>query len=368
MRHHSIRRPVVGRVYLWLIALASGIVAIEYVGQRIDVRRYADDFEPSFWEPWHAIRSGLNPYPDPATPFADGNPFLYPPLAAELTLPLSWFPFAIAAIVFAAGLAVAAALTLWALDVRQPALWAIWMLSAAVVGPLAAGNATMLVILAVALTWRWRDRPGWAAAALTAGLVIKLFVWPVVLWLLVTRRYRAAALTMGATAFLTIASWAAIGFRGLTDYPALLDNASDYLGGRGLLAYALVEKSASPSAALATGLAVAAVLVVGAFMRRDDDRAAITLVLLAALYATPIVWLHYFGLLIVPAALYGGWLWATIPLLAVSRLTIAGAPKPTWMITFFIVVTALVAARALVVHPLRSRLQSPAREASEGVS
>jgi hypothetical protein len=221
------------------------------------------------------------------------------------------------------------------------------MLSAVVVGAVAGGNVTLVVILAVALTWRWRDRPAWAAAALTAGIVLKLFVWPVWLWLLFTRRYSAAIYTAGATACLILASWAVIGFRGLADYPALLSNASEYLGERGLLAYALTEKVSGPTAARAAAVAVAAILLAGAFQRRNDDRAAMTLVLLAALYATPIVWLHYFGLLVIPAALYGGWVWAAIPLLALSRLTIAGAPKPTWMIVCFIAITGMVAARAL---------------------
>jgi glycosyl transferase family 87 len=364
----AIQRPSVGKVYLWLVALSSGLVAIEYFGQRLGVRRFADDFEPTFWDPWHALRAGLNPYPDPAAPFADGNPFPYPPLAAELTLPLSWLPFGTAAVIFSAGLAVSAALTLWALNVREPALWAIWMLSAAVVGAVAGGNATLFVILAVALTWRWRDRPAWAAAALTAGIVLKLFVWPVWLWLLFTRRYRAAIYTSGATACLILASWAIIGFRGLADYPALLSNASEYLGERGLLAYALTEKVSGPTAARSAALAVATILLAGAFLRRNDDRAAITLALLAALYATPIVWLHYFGLLVIPAALYGSWVWAAIPLLALSRLTIAGAPKPSWMIVCFIAITGVVAARALVGYSFSSRAECAASEARKGLA
>jgi Glycosyltransferase family 87 len=349
------RRSIVGRVCLWLVALVSALVAIEYFEERIGIFGY--DFVPTFWEPWHAIRSGLNPYPDPVT-HAGGNPFLYPPLASELTLPLSWLPYDTAAFIFSVGLAVSAGLTLWALDVRQPALWAIWMLSAAVIGPVAAGNATLFVVLAVALTWRWRDRPTWAAAALTAGLVLKLFVWPVWLWLVFTRRYRAALYSAGATLGLVLGSWAVIGFRGLTDYPALLNNASEYLGTRGLLAYALAAKAASPTVALLAGGALATLLLAAAFLRRDDDRAAMTLALLASLYATPILWVHYFGLLIIPAALYGGWVWATIPLLALSWLSVAGAPRPSWLITCFIAITCAVAARAFASYSVGSTTET----------
>lgn len=361
MTSAAVRRPIVGSVFLWLIALSSALVALVWTEARVG--RFGFDFVPTFWAPWHAIRAGLNPYPDPVT-HAAGNPFLYPPLAAELTLPLSWLPFDLSAAIFSLGLALAAALALTALDVREPPIWAIWMLSAAVIGPVAAGNATLFVVLAVALTWRWRDRPAWAAAALTAGLVLKLFVWPVWLWLLFTRRYRAAVYTAGATVCLLVASWAVIGFRGLADYPTLLNNASEYLGTRGLLVYALTVKVASPTLALLAGLAVAVVLLGAAFLRRDDDRASITLALLAALYATPILWVHYLGLLVLPAALYGGWVWMTIPLLASSWLTVAGAPRPGWLIACFIAITGAVAARALTGYAFDSHAKDRSADAT----
>lgn len=344
----AVRRLVGSRVSLWAVGLTSWLLAVEYIESRLANRRYAEDFIPSFWQPWHALRSGVSPYPDPADALAHGPPFLYPPLAAEITLPLSSLSFDQAFALFAGGLVVSAALTLWALEVQQPALWAIWMFSAVVVGTAAAGNATLLVILAVALTWRWRDRPALAATALTVGLVLKLFVWPVGLWLLFTRRYRAAIFTLAASVFLALASWAVIGFQGMREYPALLDATSDELGANGLLAYAITVKVASPSVAFAASLAVAAALLFAAFMRRDDDPAGITLALLAALYATPILWLHYLGLLIIPAALYGGWVWAAIPLLWLSVLAPVGVPRPAWLIACFITITGAVAARALV--------------------
>jgi MFS family permease len=340
----------------------SWFLAVEVIGSVVALRAHAFDFYPSFWQPWQALQSGVSPYPDPAAPLAQGSPFLYPPLAAEITLPLASLSFAQAFAVYTGALVAAAALTLWALKVRQPALWVIWMLGAAVVGAAAGGNATLFVILAVALTWRWRDRPAWAAAALTAGLVLKLFVWPVWLWLVFTRRYRAAIYTAVASAVLTLASWAIIGFRGMLEYPALLNATSDELGANGLLAYALTVKVSGPSVAFAASLAVALVFLAAAFVQRDDDRAGIALVVLASLYATPIVWLHYLGLLIIPAALYGGWVWAAIPLLWLSVLAPAGSPRPGWLIACFIAITGAVAARALVdAHARHADARYPTR-------
>jgi hypothetical protein len=170
----------------------------------------------------------------------------------------------------------------------------------------------------------------------------------VLLWLLFTRRFRAAAYGAALTVVLTLGSWAVIGFDGFLEYPKLLRNTSEALGDNGLLAYALTTKTASHEVALGTGLAVALGLLAAAFARRDDDRASMTLVIVASLYATPILWLHYFGLLVVPAALYGGWAWAAIALLWVGVLAEAGNPRPAWLILCFVVITGALAARALL--------------------
>ncbi|HLE99429.1 MAG TPA: glycosyltransferase family 87 protein [Gaiellaceae bacterium] len=330
------------------MALGSVLVATELVRERASIDRYGEDFVPAFWQPWLALRADSNPYPDPGAPLLDGSPFLYPPLSVEVTLPLSWLTFDQAFAVFAAVLVVASALTLWALEISHPALWVIWMSNVIVVETVALGNASLLVILGVALAWRWRDRPGPAAAALTAALVVKLFVLPVLLWFLFTRRYRAAVYTIAASTTLVIGSWVVIGFDGLVDYPELLATTSEELGPNGLLAYALAVKSVSHEVAAAIGLAAAGALLAGAFARRRDDRASMTLALLASLYATPVMWVHYLGLLIVPAALYGGWVWATIPLTTLWLLAPTGVPRPGWLITCFIVMTAAVTARAFV--------------------
>jgi hypothetical protein len=343
------RRLIVSPVSLWAVGFVCFLFTLGFIDSRLAVGGlYAEDFRPTFWFPWQALRAGESPYPDAANPLADGSPFPYPPLAAELTLPLAWLPYDVAFVLFAAGLLAAAALTLWALDVRTPALWVFWLLSAPVVGTTGAGNATMLVILAVALTWRWRDRPERAAAALTAGLVLKLFVWPVWFWLLFTRRFRAAAYSAAATGVLVVGSWALIGFDGMSTYPTLLRNTSEELGSHGLLVYALTTKVASHTTASVVGLALAVAFLAAAFVRRADDRAGITFAILASLYATPILWLHYFGLLVVPAAIYGRWVWASIPLLWLGVLARTSGPRPTWLILCLVAITVAVALAPLL--------------------
>ena len=60
--------------------------------------------------------------------------------------------------------------------------------------------------------------------ALVGGFIIalKLFFWPLLVWLVATRRYRAAALTAAASLAFVFVPWAGIGFAGLGDYVHLL--------------------------------------------------------------------------------------------------------------------------------------------------
>jgi hypothetical protein len=54
------------------------------------------------------------------------------------------------------------------------------------------------------------------------GLAIKPLMVPLLAWLLLTRRFRAAFAATAVTLALTLGSWAAIGFSGLRSYPDLL--------------------------------------------------------------------------------------------------------------------------------------------------
>ena len=54
------------------------------------------------------------------------------------------------------------------------------------------GNLTVLLVLPLALAWRYRDRARVVGLAVGVAVAAKLFVWPLVVWLLLTRRFRAA--------------------------------------------------------------------------------------------------------------------------------------------------------------------------------
>jgi len=289
------------RPYARTIALVLGLLLVGAIGNR-----YAFDFHGALWQAARDVLDGRNPYP-PATPagVAPGDRFVYPPPVAILLLPLGALPFPLAAGIITVVLIAAIAATLWVLEVRDWRCYGAAYLSIAVLHDIRLGALTPLLALGLALTWRWRDQAR-AAVPLALIAVAKLFLWPLAIWLVATGRFRVAwrgaALAVGASAL----GWAVIGFAGLAEYPQLLRVLADGEQGRG---YSLV--SAGLALGLGPGLARAAAIAVGAGLialcwregRRGFDERSLALALAAALALSPIVWLHYFVLLLVPIAL-----------------------------------------------------------------
>src|SRR5262249_57507280 len=160
--------------------------------------------------------------------------------------------------------------------------------------------------LAAGLVWRFRDRVLRVASAVGVTLALKFFLWPLVVWLVATRRVRAASAATLVGATLLLASWAVIGFAGLLDYPDLLRRLEATIGEDSYTARIVLLDAGLPASVarlgwLLLGLGVlAAVVLLG---RRGDDKRAFILAIAAALALTPIVWLHYFPLLLVVVAL-----------------------------------------------------------------
>jgi hypothetical protein len=157
-----------------------------------------------------------------------------------------------------------------------------------------------------------------------------------------------------------LGSWAIVSFDGFRDYPGLLRRLSDVMDDRGYSVYALLLDLGAPStparaAWLAVAVAIlAAVVVVG---RRGDQRSAFILAIAASLASTPVVWLHYFTLLLVVVALAQprlGLIW----LVPIAFFVTPGSGDPT---PFQTTVTFATAALTLVL----AYRASAARFASE---
>jgi hypothetical protein len=293
-----------------------------------------------------AVLEGRSPYVRPTVALlAQSNHYVYPQPFAYLFVPFAFLDARAGAVVFIVVGAAAIGTALWLLGVRDWRLWGITMLSPPVFQALGFGTIGPLLVLAAAVGWRLRNSP-WSGVALALAAAAKLFLWPLLFWLIVTRRFRAAGAAV-ATLGLLIAVWAFTDPSGLARYPKtvwllnLAERWKSYSPQTLWLSLGLPGADLVPAALAVAGLAL--------LVRwRRDDRFAFASAVLVALVATPILWMHYLALLLIPIALYRprlGWLWA-LP------VTLWVTPQPsslgtTWKIAFTLAAVALIWLRVL---------------------
>jgi hypothetical protein len=253
-----------------------------------------------------AVLHGHNPYPALTDPdFLRGSGYVYPPLVAILSIPLTVPPIALAEVAMMVLLVGALVATLWLLEVRDWRCYGMPFLWPPVLSAIQTGNVTLFLALAAALVWRFRDHDRASGAALGVSLGAKLFLWPLAVWMLLSGRRIAAAWSVLLTVVVLTCSWAVIGFAGLTGYPALLQRLSENMDEWGFSVYAVaLDAGSSPFVARALWITVAVVvLALGVLIARAGDARSSFIVFLASSIAfSPIVWLHYFALLVVIVA------------------------------------------------------------------
>jgi hypothetical protein len=279
------------------------------------------DLHHAFRPAAQAVLAGHSPYPPPtADAVATRAGFVYLPFASFLFVPFAFMPLPVAELVGTLLVVAAGATALWIVGVRDWRCYGIVLLFPPVLSAIQTANLTLPLMLALAVVWALRRRAITPGVILGLTLGTKLFLLPVVVWFLATRRYRAAASAFATTAFLIVGAWALIGFSGARDYPKLLRVLSSVLSTDSYTPFALsTDLGAPPPVARGVGLtlAIAALAACWLLGRRGDERRSFTFAVVAALLFTPIVWLHYFALLVVPIAIVHrrlSWLWA-MPLL-----------------------------------------------------
>jgi alpha-1,2-mannosyltransferase len=334
---------------------------------------WAFDFR-QFWQGAKDVVDGVSPYPSSAlvataTDRLDPEGirevfrFPYPAGAAVSLAPLGLLGFHTAAAVWSALLIVSLLGGVWLLGVRDWRVLAVVVTSAPVISSVRLGTFTPLLVLALAIAWRWRARRLVPGIAIGAAIALKLFVWPLAIWLAATRRWLEAAVATLFAAGVTLGAWAAIGFDGLSVYPELLRRLADVVADRG---YSLVALGVELG--LSRGLADVLPWVVGCALlgvcvllarRVDGDRRAFVLAIVAALAFTPIIWLHYFTLLVVPLAVTRprlSWVWLS---LWVFWLTpVQENQRDLWRIALSIAIASAVAV-SLRSRRDDSRLEAP---------
>jgi hypothetical protein len=231
--------------------------------------------------------------------------FVYPAIVAVAAAPLGMIPFGAAAVVWTIVLIAATALSLRVVGVRDWRCYGAFLACPATLDAIRLGTLTPVLAVLVAAAWRWRDSPRRCGALVALAIVAKLFLAPLVIWLVVTRRFAAAAFAAAWCAVLIAAGWALIGLAGLHDYPRLLSTLSDLEAARSYSVSALLTASGldiGPVALTVTLVGLGSLAVLAA-RRRLDDTAAYACTIAVALLATPILWLHYLMLAAIMVAL-----------------------------------------------------------------
>jgi hypothetical protein len=314
------------RVAFLLLAVAICLSGLELIHSVIQVNgtRGLYDFRGGLFNAGVAILHGHTPYQpgflahQAAIMHAGGiavgetsnKPFsipVYPAMANVAVVPLSLLPFWLAATIYSL-LSVAALLVgLRLLGVRDWRCLALALISWPFMFGLFLGAIGPFLVLGTGIAWRYRDRLWPPALAIATVVGAKVFPWPLGVWLLITRRYKALALTVAAGVVLTFGAWALIGFDGLAQYPKMLSEVSFLQEGRAVSVVAVLLVAGVPAgmaSAITMGLTGALLFTAWRIAGGPDgDRRSFALVIIAALTSTPIVWEHYMVLLLVPVAL-----------------------------------------------------------------
>ncbi|MCZ7587265.1 MAG: DUF2029 domain-containing protein [Gaiella sp.] len=263
------------------------------------------DFHHEIYPQAEEMLAGRNPYPPPDFDPTVAPNFIWPPLVAFGLSPLTVLPAGAADLVMV-GLGLACfALTLRLAGVRDWRVYGVVALWPQVAGEMRVSHLTAPLSLLVVLAWRSRDARTGAGIWLGIATAAKFFVWPLGVWLASRRRPRAvltAAAIAGASLLLVLP------FTPLVDYVRTLLQLGRGFDQDSYTLFALLVQSGSSEAA-----GRAAVLVAGALLLWATWRyRSLTLAVAAALTLSPIVWLDYFALALVPLALARprlSWIW-----------------------------------------------------------
>jgi alpha-1,2-mannosyltransferase len=267
----------------------------------------AVDLHHAFRPAAEAVLMGRSPYP-PATVEAlgTGTAFVYLPFAAFVFLPFALLDASVADLAGTLVVTAAGAAALWVLGVRDWRCYSVALASMPVLAAIQTANLTLLLTLALAGVWATRSRRAAPGLLLALTLASKLFLWPMLVWLAATRRYRAAAYAVSLTILLVIGTWAVLGFADAREYPGMLRLLADLEERESYTLFAVASDLHVPEPmARLVGAALACGALGGSWLlgRRGDDVRSFTLAICATLLFTPILWLHYFVLLFVPVAI-----------------------------------------------------------------
>lgn len=273
-----------------LIALVLALATYSEQG------RLALDFHFELYPQAELVRAGEHAFDTPEAYLNDRANLIWPIAAVLPVVPLTVVGSEAADWIATIVVLMTLVATLLVLGVRDWRIYGLTLLWPSVIDAYQTANASLPLVLLVAIAWRWRDRAVVAGAAIGAGMAVKFFLWPLVVWLAATRRFLAAAVACGVALGSVLLM---VPFTDVTEYVRLLQKLRRTFEPDSYTLFAVLNDLGVPDT-IARAVPVALGLVVLALAWR---RRSLTLAIAAALILSPIAWRHFYVLLIVPLAL-----------------------------------------------------------------
>jgi hypothetical protein len=359
----SRRRAVWGRAAQHAIfGVVPVLFTIWWCAFSVGQHAFAVDFHNSFWPAGRSVLHGFSPYVDASSSFVkQGVAFVYPAVGALLFAALAWIPHTAADVLFTVASLAAALGALRVLGVRDWRLYGLTALWPPVASGWQTANVTLLLVFAVAAAWRWRDRAPVAGTLIAVIVSVKVFLWPLALWLLISRRYAALRWAVAVGIAINTLAWAVLGFDQLHAYVALaaavskVEEATSYTP-LALALHAGFSHAAAYLIDLGIAAGVAALCVRAGRLGRESS--VLLLAIVISLLVTPTVWRHYFALLLVPLAI-GRPRLSTIWLLPMATYVCPVTTPALWQLILLLGVMTLVASILLCYPEGPQRLWVP---------
>jgi alpha-1,2-mannosyltransferase len=282
--------------------------------------------------------------------------FYYPPTFAPLLLPFALLAAKTATFVWIGLSLVAFVVGVAILPVSRSVRWWILLLaglSFPFVYAVKLGQVGPILFFTFAIGWRWIDDPIRLGASAAAGAAIKLQPSLLLVWALLTSRFRAVV--VGAVVLLVLAAAATLvaGLGAWSDFLVLIRTVTDPITTEHNLTPGAIAYQLGAPAGVAAGLQLLnTIAVVAAFLaaiRWAGDEASYLVAVIASQLISPILWDHYAMLLLLPVAylLSAGRWWAlAIPLVTAWPL-VGVTPPVIYPVVFWVTLIAtLVVGRA----------------------
>lgn len=276
--------------------------------------------------------------------------FYYPPTFAPFVLALGLLPASIATWIWVVAMIAAFVVGTAILPVSRTVRWWIVLLaglSFPFVYAIKLGQVGPLLFLTFAMGWRWLDAPGRLGTSAAIGAAVKLQPALILVWALLTRRWRAAVIGIVVLAALALVATLLAGAESWTDFATLVRTVADPITTPhnftpGAVAYQLGVPA--PTAFLVQlASTVTAVGIFLAVIRWCTAEASYLGAVIVSQLVSPVLWDHYAMLLLLPVAylLSAGRWWALVIPLATAWPLVGITPAVVYPLVFWLTLMAV---------------------------